>query len=151
VAVVLVVEEETEAREAIAQVLGAAGHVVAQATDGREGLDSFLRHRPRLILCDILVPERDGLAMIAALRSGGIEVPVVAMLEPESAQSLIAALRGDGIEVPVVAGLEPDAAQASLLLDLALALGANGVLLKPVLVSELLKTAAELLAPARLN
>jgi CheY-like chemotaxis protein len=123
VAIVLVVEDETEAREAIAQVLGAAGHVVVQAADGRDGLDSFLRNRPRLILCDILMPERDGLEMITALRRDGIQVPVVAMLEP-------------------------DAAQASVLLDLAIGLGANGVLLKPVLVSELLKITAELLAPA---
>ena len=150
-AVVLIVEDEAEAREAIAQVLDAAGHVVVQAADGREGLDSFLRHRPGLILCDILVPERDRLEMIAALRGGGIEVPVVAMLEPDTAQALIAALRGDGIEIPVAARLEPDEAQAALLLDLALALGANGVLLKPVLVSELLNTAAELAAPAALD
>jgi CheY-like chemotaxis protein len=122
VATILVVEDEAEAREAIAQVLGAAGHTVIQAVDGRDGLDRFRDHRPRLVLCDILMPERDGLEMITALRGDGIKVPIVAMLEPESAQS-------------------------NLLLDLALALGANGVLLKPVLVSELLHTAGALLAP----
>jgi two-component system, chemotaxis family, chemotaxis protein CheY len=125
VATILVVEDETEAREAIAKVLSAAGHVVVQAVDGRDGLDRFVRHRPGLIFCDILMPERDGLEMITALR-------------------------GDGIEAPVVAMLEPEAAQASLLLDLAMALGANGVLLKPVLVSELLNITAKLLTLAPL-
>jgi CheY-like chemotaxis protein len=120
VATILVVEDEMEAREAIAKVLNAAGHVVVQAVDGRDGLDRFVRHRPGLILCDILMPERDGLEMITALR-------------------------GDGIEAPVVAMLEPQAAQASLLLDLAMALGANGVLLKPVLVSDLLNVTTKLL------
>ena len=38
--------------------------------------------------------------------------------------------------------------QANLLLDLALGLGADGVLLKPVLVSELLNITAELLTLA---
>jgi CheY-like chemotaxis protein len=123
VATILVVEDEALAREAIAQVLSAAGHTVVQAVDGRDGLDSFLRCRPGLILCDILMPERDGLEMITALRRDGIRVPVVAMLEPQ-------------------------AAQANLLMDLALALGADDVLLKPVLVSELLHIAARFLAPS---
>ena len=62
---------------------------------------------------------------------------------------MITALRRDGIQVPVVAMLEPQAAQANLLMELALGLGADDVLLKPVLVSELLYTAAKFLAPAR--
>ena len=122
-ATVLVVEDEAGAREAISQILSAAGHAVVQAADGREGLDRFHHHRPRLIFSDILMPERDGL-------------------------ELITALRGDGIKVPIVAMLEPEAAQADLLMGLAMALGANAVLLKPVLVSELLQTASTLLAPA---
>ncbi|WP_293368808.1 response regulator [Phenylobacterium sp.] len=125
-ATILVVEDETEVREAIAKVLGAAGHKVVQAVDGRDGLDRYHEHRPKLILCDILMPERDGLEMITALR-------------------------GDGIQVPVVAMLEPDAAQANLLLNLAMALGAREVLLKPVMVSELLHTTAKLLAPVLPN
>jgi CheY-like chemotaxis protein len=121
VATVLVVEDETEARRAIAQVLSAAGHTVIEAVDGRDGLDRFERHRPRLILCDVLMPERDGLQVIAALR-------------------------GDGIGVPIVAMVEPAAADAKVLMDLALTLGADGVLLKPVLVSELLKITGRFLA-----
>lgn len=144
-AVILIVGDETETQEAIAQVLGAMGHVVVRAADGRDGLDGFLRHRPRLVLCDIAMPERDGLEMIVALRGDGIEVPIVVMLEPGAAQAMIAALRGDGTQGPVMVA-DPDAAQAGLLLDLALALGANGALLKPVLVSDLLNTVAELLA-----
>jgi len=121
VATVLVVEDETEARAAIAEVLSAAGHTVIQAVDGRDGLDRFREHRPRLILCDILMPERDGLEMITALR-------------------------GDGIKVPIVAMLEPEAAESKVLLNLAMTLGADGVLLKPVLVSELLSVTGKLLA-----
>jgi CheY-like chemotaxis protein len=121
-ATILVVEDDPQAREAIAQVLGAAGHTVIQAVDGRDGLDKVQRRRFGLILCDILMPERDGLEMITALRSEGIKVPVVAMLEPE-------------------------AAQANVLRDLALALGADGVLMKPVMVSELLRITARILTP----
>ena len=113
-----------QAREAIAKVLEAAGHTVVQAADGRSGLDSFVRRRPTLIFCDILMPDQDGLEMITALRRDGIQVPVVAMLEPQ-------------------------VTQANLLMELALGLGADDVLLKPVLVSELLYTTTKFLPPAR--
>jgi CheY-like chemotaxis protein len=121
-ATILVVEDDAEEREAIVQILKAGGHRAIEAVDGREGLDQAHLRRPDLILCDILMPERDGLEMIGALRDAGNEVPIVAMLEQ-------------------------DAAHADVLRDVAVALGANVLLWKPVIVVELLETVAPLLAP----
>lgn len=118
---ILVVEDEAEARGAVAQMLRAQGHAVLEAVDGRDGLDQFYLHQPELILCDILMPERDGIEMIGGLRGAAVTVPIVAMLEVT-------------------------AAQATLLLDLAIAFGANAVLLKPVAGRELLATVDSLLA-----
>jgi CheY-like chemotaxis protein len=95
--------------------------MVLEAGDGREGLAQFYLHRPELVICDILMPDRDGIEMIGALRGAAIKVPIMAMLEV-------------------------DAAQAPLLLDLAIAFGANAVLLKPVTGYELLASVASLLA-----
>lgn len=118
---ILVVEDEAEVRGAIARTLRAEGHAVLEAGDGQDGLDQFYRHKPDLIICDILMPDRDGIELIGALRGAAIKVPIVAMLEVE-------------------------AAQAPLLLDLAIAFGANAVLLKPVAGYELLATVGSLLA-----
>jgi CheY-like chemotaxis protein len=123
VANILVVEDEAEARGAIVRILRAEGHAVREAVDGRDGLDQFYLHKPQLIICDILMPQRDGIEMIGGLRGAAIQAPIIAMLEV-------------------------DAAQAPLLLDLAIAFGANAVLLKPVTGHELRATVASLLAPA---
>jgi CheY-like chemotaxis protein len=58
---------------------------------------------------------------------------------------MIGALRGAGNEIPIVAMVEQDAAHAAVLQDLATGLGANAVLLKPVMVTELLEAVASLL------
>jgi CheY-like chemotaxis protein len=121
VTTILVVEDDAEEREAIAHVLRARGHTVIQAKDGRAGLDQFHLRRPAIILCDILMPERDGLEMIGALRADGVETPIVAMVEQ-------------------------NAPQAALLKDLARGLGADAILLKPVMVTDLLQIVEPLLA-----
>ncbi|HEX2815647.1 MAG TPA: response regulator [Phenylobacterium sp.] len=120
-ATILVVEDEAEVRDAIAQILRAGDHTVIEAADGRDGLDQFYLRQPNLIICDILMPERDGLELIGALRDAGIEVPIIAMLEQ-------------------------DAGQAAVLQDLAIGLGANALLAKPLLATELLETLAPLLS-----
>jgi CheY-like chemotaxis protein len=121
VTTILLVEDELEEREAIAHVLRARGHTVFEAADGRAGLDQYHLNRPAIILCDILMPERDGLEMISALRADGVKTPIIAMVEP-------------------------DAPQAELLRDLAKGLGADTVLPKPVMVSDLLRVVEPLLA-----
>lgn len=120
-ATILLVEDEAEERRAVAQILAAGGHAVIEAVDGRDGLNKFKLAQPSLVICDILMPERDGLEVIGALRRAEIKVPIIALLE----------LR---------------ATQGAVLLDLATAMGANAVLLKPVLVAELLETMRPLLA-----
>jgi chemotaxis family two-component system sensor histidine kinase/response regulator PixL len=121
VATILIVEDAAAERDAIAQILRAGGHRVIEAVDGRDGLDQVHLRQPSLVLCDILMPERDGLEMIGALRSAGNKIPIIAMVEQDSPR-------------------------VDLLRDLATGLGANAVLLKPVMVTELLETVAPLLA-----
>lgn len=119
-ATILLVEDEAEERRAVAQILAASGHAVIEAVDGRDGLNKFKLAQPNLVICDILMPERDGLEVIGALRRAEIKVPIIALLELH-------------------------ATQGAVLLDLATAMGANAVLLKPVLVAELLETMGPLL------
>jgi len=42
--------------------------VVAEASNGREAVEQFLRHRPDVALLDLRMPEMDGVEAIAAIR-----------------------------------------------------------------------------------
>ena len=57
---VLVVEDDEVTRESVAAVLHAKGHMVACASDGREGLRQLHEHRPDVILLDLNMPVMDG-------------------------------------------------------------------------------------------
>jgi DNA-binding NarL/FixJ family response regulator len=67
---VMVVDDHPMLREGIAAVLGAQAdmQLVAEATNGREALESFRTHRPDVTLMDLQMPELGGIDAIIAIR-----------------------------------------------------------------------------------
>ena len=65
---VLVVEDESVLRKSLVSALKAAHFKVLDAKDGKEGLEKALKHKPNLILLDLLMPVMDGLTMLRRLR-----------------------------------------------------------------------------------
>lgn len=57
---VLVIEDEPNIRESIVDTLKLAGYEVATAKNGRDGVNLALSYSPDIILCDVMMPERDG-------------------------------------------------------------------------------------------
>jgi CheY-like chemotaxis protein len=58
---ILIVEDDTDLREALSEVLRDEGYSVAMAADGREALDRLRRDlRPSLILLDLTMPVMNG-------------------------------------------------------------------------------------------
>lgn len=78
---VLVVDDETDLREAIATALEYEGFVVVKAADGNEAVTQAELSKPDLILLDILMPNRDGIAALTDIRGTewGKEIPVIVM------------------------------------------------------------------------
>lgn len=63
---ILVVEDEPGLRHAYKIVLEAHGYEVATAGNGERALDQLHRHKPHLILLDMLMPKMDGLSFVHA-------------------------------------------------------------------------------------
>lgn len=66
--VVLVVEDDSEARAALVRELAAGGYVVVEAPDGRTALERWALRRPDLVLLDLGLPDMDGLRVVSAIR-----------------------------------------------------------------------------------
>jgi CheY-like chemotaxis protein len=66
---VLVVDDEETIRALLQEWLGRAGHVVQTAASGREALQLAGKTRFDLVVTDVLMPDGDGLELIAALKT----------------------------------------------------------------------------------
>jgi len=117
---VLVVEDEVAIAALIAYNLERSGHQVTIAADGVEALRRLRRSTPDLVVLDLLLPLRSGWQVLREMRS----------------------IPGRLAEVPVL--LVTALACERLAGDLP-RLGAQGLLGKPFGVSELCRTAGELI------
>ncbi|QGG58360.1 response regulator transcription factor [Paenibacillus sp. FSL W8-1187] len=89
---ILIVEDETNLAEALAQVLRKHHYSVDLAHDGEEGLDHALSGIYDLVLLDIMLPERDGISVLRALRAEGVATPVILLTAKGETADKIAGL-----------------------------------------------------------
>lgn len=74
---ILIIEDETPMRTALADVLEGEGYRPLTAEDGEVGLRKAVEEKPDLILLDIMMPKLDGFAVCAELRRLGHAMPVL--------------------------------------------------------------------------
>src|SRR5690606_35423160 len=65
---ILVIEDEQSLRKDIIEMLTYEGFEVISAENGRVGIEQAREHLPDLIICDIMMPEVDGYAVLEELR-----------------------------------------------------------------------------------
>jgi len=66
---ILLIEDNDDLLETTSEILELKGYKVATASDGQKGLKLALSNTPHLIICDIMMPNMDGYAVLKALRS----------------------------------------------------------------------------------
>jgi PAS domain S-box-containing protein len=65
---VVIIEDNADAGQSLAEVLELDGHEVSVARDGRSGLALVRRVRPDVVLCDVGLPDVDGYEVARAIR-----------------------------------------------------------------------------------
>ncbi|MDF2692688.1 MAG: Two-component response regulator [Labilithrix sp.] len=88
----LIVEDDDDIRELMAELLAVSGHVVSVARDGVEGLRHLEHSTPDIILLDVDMPRLDGPGMVFQMheRGGGWERIPVILLSGSADLALIA-------------------------------------------------------------
>ena len=76
---ILVVDDNVDAREALARLLEIAGHEVYQAGDGPGGLEEASRSRPDVAIVDIGLPGMNGFEVARRLKSGAPNLRLIAL------------------------------------------------------------------------
>lgn len=74
---ILVIEDDTYAREALTLLLGYYGYDVRAASNGNDGLALVTEFAPNLVVTDWRMPGLSGLALCKALRKSRDTMPIV--------------------------------------------------------------------------
>jgi two-component system copper resistance phosphate regulon response regulator CusR len=81
---ILLIEDEKKTAAFIAKGLEEEGYSVESASDGETGLQLALATRFDLLLVDVMLPKKDGWAVVEELRSGGAHTPILFLTARDS-------------------------------------------------------------------
>ena len=115
---ILIVDDREEIRDLICMVIRKT-YDILQAGNGREAIEMTRKHKPDLILMDIIMPEMNGLEVTRKLKG-----------DPETSQCKIIMLTAMGQKTDYETGIE---------------FGADAYITKPFSPSVLMKTIREIL------
>ncbi len=73
----LIIEDETELRESMAEGLKIDGYEIDTASDGETGLDLLFDNVYDLVLLDLNLPKLDGMDILREFRKENLETPVI--------------------------------------------------------------------------
>ena len=92
----LLVEDDNTIADFVARGLREAGFAVDRAGDGEAGLSSALNQSYDVAIVDLMLPKRDGLSLIEALRNKRIATPVLILSARRSVDDRVRGLQSGG-------------------------------------------------------
>jgi len=117
---ILVIDDNSSFRYSLAGALGRGGYEVVMADDGEHGLAVFRKEQPDLVICDLIMPRRNG-------------VDTIAQIKREAPAMKIIAISGSGVMMNIDG------------LATALESGADDVIVKPFDAQDLLSRVTQVL------
>lgn len=135
---VLVVDDDPLVRSSLRLILGASAaiEIVAEAADGRAGIDAVRRSAPDVVLLDLRMPGVDGLQVLRDLRADGVSARVLVLTTFDDDGLIVRALRA-GAAGFLLKDTPPDR-----LVDAVLRVGAGEPVLSPAVTARLIESVA---------
>jgi DNA-binding NtrC family response regulator len=95
---ILIVDDESNARNALAEILREEGYACETAADGFKGLGRFGEFEPDLVLTDLKMPGMDGVELLTKVRERSPGLPVVVMTAFGAVDTAVLAMRNGAID-----------------------------------------------------
>lgn len=76
---ILVIEDNLELRENTAELLELNGYKVITAINGKSGFELAKRNRPDVVICDLMMPDTDGLGFLQLVKADSTleDIPMI--------------------------------------------------------------------------
>jgi phosphoserine phosphatase RsbU/P len=92
-ATLLIIDDDDIVRASLAAYLEDSGFNVLQANNGLQGLEVFEREQPDLLICDLRMPQVDGLELLRKLTTLGVQTPIIVVSGAGVMSDAVEALR----------------------------------------------------------
>lgn len=95
---ILIVDDEENIREIIAEFLETLGYNIVEATNGEEAIHACTRTKFDLVISDIRMPKMNGLKLLKSLKTVMPDLPVILMTgyQPSKNQETTLSVKADG-------------------------------------------------------
>ncbi|MFL5303732.1 MAG: sigma-54-dependent transcriptional regulator [Polyangia bacterium] len=104
---ILIVDDEVNARTALVELLRDEGYAAESAADAFKALGKVADFAPDLVVTDLKMPGMDGLQLLAKLREGDPDLPIIVMTAFGEVETAVKAMRSgarDYLSKPVNVG-----------------------------------------------
>lgn len=89
----LSIEDDAAIRFSITEYFEDKGFDVLEAENGKKGLEIFRTKKPEIVLCDLRMPEVDGLQVLSSLKKESPETPIIVVSGVGAIEDAIDAVR----------------------------------------------------------
>jgi two-component system response regulator MprA len=91
-ATILIADDDAKLLKMVRRTLVYEGFDVITATNGRETLDQIEAKNPDLLILDWMMPELDGIEVLARLRGANDEIPVLMLTARDTVENRVEGL-----------------------------------------------------------
>jgi two-component system chemotaxis response regulator CheY len=106
---IMIIDDSISLRQVVAIALGNAGYEVLEACDGQDALAKLTGQKIHLMICDVNMPNMDGITFLKALRlNPGYKFTPVIMLTTESGEEKKKEGQAAGARAWVVKPFKPE-------------------------------------------
>ena len=90
---ILVIDDDDAIRDGIVTYLAEGGFELFEASDGVEGIQAYEQHHPDVVLCDLNMPNKDGMGVLKYLKESGNGTPAIVISGVGVMSDVVEALR----------------------------------------------------------
>ena len=88
----LIVEDEKNIAHLMGDILAPLFYEVHYAQDGLSGLNKFKKLRPDIVICDVLMPLKDGLSLAKSIKDLSPNTPIIVISAHSDKEKLLKAI-----------------------------------------------------------
>ncbi|MDH3497651.1 MAG: sigma-54 dependent transcriptional regulator [Gemmatimonadota bacterium] len=90
---ILIIDDDESIRKVLGYMLEEAGYAVDRAESAEAGMAALAAHRPDLVLSDIKMPGKDGIALLADIKAHDASIPVIMLTAFGTVETAVEAMK----------------------------------------------------------